>query len=87
MFNPSHPGDLIRESLDGLREETGQPLPLVDVAERLGTTPGTLAAILDRHQPVTPALAPRLAALLPNSTAEFWLRVQERYDLKGSAQA
>lgn len=84
MFNPSHPGDLIRESIDGLREETGQPLSLADVAERLGTTPGTLAAILDRHQPVTPALAPRLAALVPNTTAAFWLTVQERYDAKAS---
>jgi hypothetical protein len=38
MFNLSHPGDLIRESLDGLREETGKLPPLADVAERLGTT-------------------------------------------------
>lgn len=38
MFNPSHPGDLIQESLDGLREETGQLLPLTDVgnAGRIG---------------------------------------------------
>jgi addiction module HigA family antidote len=83
MFNPSHPGDLIRENLEGLRAEIGQPLLLADVAERLGTTPGTLAAILDRHQPVTPAMAPRLAALFPNSTAAFWLTVQERHDEKG----
>ena len=83
MFNPSHPGDLIRESLDGLREETGQLLPLADVAERLGTTPSTLAAILEGHQPVTPALAPRLAALFPNTTAAFWQTVQERHDRKG----
>ena len=80
MFNPSHPGDLIWESLDGLRAETGQPLPLADVAEQLGTTPGTLAAILDRQQPVTPALAPRLAVLFPNTTAAFWRTVQERHD-------
>jgi plasmid maintenance system antidote protein VapI len=59
MFNPPHPDDLIRESLDGLREETGQPLPLADVAERLGTTPDTLAAILDRQQPVTPVMGLR----------------------------
>ena len=82
MFNPSHPGDLIRESLDGLREETGQLLPLADVAERLGTTPGTLAAILNRYQSVTPAMAPRLAALFPNTTAAFWLTVQKRHDTK-----
>ena len=83
MFNPSHPGNLIQEDLDGLRAETGQPLPLAEVAQRLETTPSALAAILDGHQPVTPALAPRLAALIPPSTAEFWLTVQQRYDEKG----
>ena len=82
MFNPSHPGDLIRESLDGLREETGELLPLADVAERLGMTPSTLAAILEGHQPVTPTLAPRLAVLFPNTTAAFWLTVQERHDTR-----
>jgi addiction module HigA family antidote len=82
MFSPSHPGDLIQEGIDGLREETGQLLPLAEVAERLETTPDTLAAILDRHQPVTPALASRLVGLFPNTTAAFWLTVQERYDEK-----
>ena len=86
MFNPSHPGDLIRESLDGLREETGELLPLADVAERLGTTLSALTAILDKHQPVTPALAPRLAALFSNTTAAFWLKVQERHDEKAGAK-
>jgi addiction module HigA family antidote len=81
MFKPSYPGDLIWETLEGLCAETGQPL-LADVAERLGMPPSTLAAILDRHQPVAPALAPRLAALFRNPTAAFWLALQEHYDEK-----
>ncbi len=31
MFNPSHPGELVRETLDGLREETGQKLTIAEV--------------------------------------------------------
>lgn len=80
MFTPSHPGDLIRENLDGLRAETGQALVLADVATRLGTTPDALTAVLDRNGPVTPALAVRLAELFPNTTAAFWLAVQDRHD-------
>jgi hypothetical protein len=59
MFNPFYPGDLVRESLDGLCAATGQLLP--DVAERLEATLSTLAAICDQHQPITSALAPRIA--------------------------
>lgn len=73
-------GDLIWENLDELREETGQPLPLLEVAERLGTPPGTLMAILYWHQPITPALARRLASLFLITTAAYWLTVRERHD-------
>lgn len=81
MFKPSHPGDLIRETIEGLREETGQDLPLKAVAKMLGTTHHSLAAILDRRQSLTPELAWRLAAAFPHTTAEFWLTTQQRYNL------
>jgi len=86
MFNPSHPGDLVRENIEGLREETGAKLTLEEVAEALGTTRKTLSAILNRRQSVTPEMALRLAAAFQNSTAEFWLTVQERYDLAQARQ-
>ncbi len=81
MFNPSHPGDLIRDTIEGLREETGAKLTLEEVAEGLGTTRKTLSAILNKRQSVTPEMALRLAAAFRNTTAEFWLTMQERYDL------
>jgi len=81
MFSPAHPGDLIRETLDGLREETGTKLTLAEVAAGLGTTRKTLSAIINRRQSVTPEMAIRLAAAFRNTTAEFWLAAQERYAL------
>lgn len=81
LFDPAHPGELIRETLEGLREETGQKLTVADVATSLGTTRKTLPAIINCKQSVTPEMALRLAAALPNTTPEFWVRVQESYDL------
>jgi len=81
MFNPSHPGELIRETIEGLREETGEKLPIVEVAAGLGTTRKTLSAIINGKQSITPVMAIRLAAAFANTTPEFWLRVQENYDL------
>lgn len=81
LFDPAHPGELIRETLEGLREETGQKLTIAEVAEGLGTTRKTLSAIINGKQSVSPEMAIRFGAAFPNTTAEFWLKVQENYDL------
>lgn len=80
MFNPAHPGELIRETILGIREETGEKLPIEEFAKGLGTTRKTLSAIINGKQSVTPEMAIKLATGL-GSTAEFWLRAQENYDL------
>lgn len=81
MYDPAHPGELIRETLDGLREETGRKLTVKEVAEGLGTTRKTLSAIINGKQAITPEMAIKLSAAFKNTSAEFWLRVQENYDL------
>ena len=81
LFDPSHPGELIRETLEGIFEETGRKLTIAEVAEGLGTTRKTLSAIINGKQSVTPEMALRLGAAFANTTPEFWLTVQENYDL------
>jgi addiction module HigA family antidote len=81
MLNPAHPGELIRETIEGLREETGQRYTIEEVADALDTTRKTLSAILNMRQSVTPEMALKLAAAFQNTTADFWLTVQDRYDL------
>src|ERR1700760_3513349 len=81
MFNPAHPGELIRETIEGLREETGQPFTIEEVAKGLQNTRKTLSAIINGKQSVTPEMALKLSASFKNTTPEFWLRVQEAYDL------
>src|SRR5688572_24521659 len=81
LFNPAHPGELIRETIEALREETGKTLTMEEVAVGLGITRKTLSAIINAKQSVTPEMAIKLAAALKNTTAEFWLRVQDNYDL------
>ncbi|WKN40808.1 HigA family addiction module antitoxin [Tunicatimonas pelagia] len=87
MFNPAHPGELIRETIEGIREETGEKLPIREVAEGLGVSQKTLDAILNGRQSVTPIMALRLEKAFPNTDAMFWLRAQENYDLAQARQA
>lgn len=81
LFDPPHPGKVIRETLEGLREETALKLTIAQVAAGLCTTRKTLSAIINGKQSVTPEMAIRLAAGFPNTTPEFWLKLQENYDL------
>ena len=80
MFDPAHPGELIRETLEGLKEETGERLTVEQVANGLGTTRKTLSAIINGKQSISPEMAIRLSKAF-NTTAEFWLHAQESYDL------
>ncbi len=80
MYNPAHPGELIRETLTGLREETGKKLTIEEVAKGLGTTRKTLSAIINGKQSITPEMALRLSKAF-NASPEFWLHAQENYDL------
>jgi addiction module HigA family antidote len=81
MFDPSHPGDIIRETIEGLSEEHGRKYTVEEIAIGLGTTRKTLSALINCKQSVSPEMAIRLAAAFQNTTPEFWLRLQENYDL------
>jgi addiction module HigA family antidote len=81
MFNPAHPGELIKETIEALREEKGKPLTIEQIAKGLGTTRKTLSSIINGKQSVSPSMAFKLAASFTNTTPEFWLRVQNSYDL------
>jgi addiction module HigA family antidote len=80
MFDPAHPGELIRETLSGLEEETGKKLTIEQIAKGLGTTRKTLSAIINGKQSVSPEMSLRLSKAF-NTTPEFWLHAQESYDL------
>ena len=80
MFDPAHPGELIRETLAGLKEETGTKHTIEHVATGLGTTRKTLSAIINGKQSISPEMALRLSKAF-NTTAEFWLHAQGNFDL------
>lgn len=81
LFDPAHPGELVRETLRGLEEETGRKFTVQEIADGLGTTRKTLSSLLNGKQGVSPEMAIRLATAFANTTPEFWLKAQENYDL------
>ncbi|MCL2891390.1 MULTISPECIES: HigA family addiction module antitoxin [Enterobacterales] len=77
MFNPPHPGEVLRDYLDGVS--------ITDAANALQITRAQLSRILNGHAAITADMALRLAALLDTS-AEMWIDMQSEYALWQEAQ-
>jgi antitoxin HigA-1 len=71
-----HPGELLREDI---LPAVGRPK--TEIARLLGISRQTLYDILNEKQPVTPAMALRLARMF-GGNAESWTNLQRNYDLK-----
>src|ERR1700688_1453539 len=72
IFNPSHPGEVLKDYLGGMTVR--------EAAERLRVTRATLSRILNGHAGITAGMSLRLSAALGTSP-EFWLKMQVQYDL------
>ena len=75
MHNPPHPGEV----LGGLHIEPAG-LTVTAVSERLGVDRKTLSRIINKHSPVTVAMALRLGKGF-NTSPDLWLGLQQDYDL------
>jgi antitoxin HigA-1 len=75
MFNPPHPGEVLR---DGVLDGTG--ITVTEAARQLGVTRAALSRILNGRAGVSPDMAVRLGKWLDHSP-ESWLRMQMDYDL------
>lgn len=79
MYNPSHPGRIIRQRL--IEDEDGHKIDSVTVvAERLECHRNTLNRVINGSASVTPEMALALEQTGVGS-AEFWLSMQANYDL------
>jgi len=75
MFNPPHPGEVIRElCIDPLE------LSVTDAAKGLGVSRKTLSELLNGKSGISPLMAIRLSKGF-GGTPESWLKQQVAYDL------
>ena len=81
MFNPPHPGLVIREDV---LPDLG--LSVTDAASQLGVSRVTLSRVINGRAAISADMAIRFAQWLGGS-AETWLRAQAQYDLWHAGRA
>jgi antitoxin HigA-1 len=80
MYNPPHPGELIKEIyLEPFNISVRQ------LAEQLHVSPSSIARVISGKSSVSPDMAIRLSKVLGRS-AESWLQLQANRDLWEAAQ-
>jgi addiction module HigA family antidote len=73
MFNPSHPGEILREYM-------GDSLTVSALAAHLGVTRANLSMILNARSGISAPMSLKLDDAFGTSEG-FWLRLQTNYDL------
>jgi len=79
MFNPPHPGEILREDV---LPEMG--LTVTEAANQIGVSRVALSRVLNGHAAISPEMALRLEDWLGvenGGRAEIWLTQQLAYDL------
>lgn len=74
MFNPPHPGEILREYTNGL-EKT-----ITEIAIGLDISRKNFSLILNSHAGIGAEMAIKLSVAF-GTTPEFWLNIQKSYDL------
>lgn len=78
MFNPPHPGEVLREFLP-------DDMTIEEVARRLAISRVQLSRILNGHSAISADMSIRIG-LLTNTTPESWLTGQMKWDLWRAAR-
>lgn len=78
IFNPAHPGEVLRDYLGDMT--------IAEAAARLGVTRAHLSRILNGRAGVSAEMSLRLSEALGTSP-EFWLKMQMQYELWHAARA
>ena len=73
---PAHPGRILKNLYLGPLE-----ISVTKFAETLGVSRKAISQIINEHKSVTPEMAIRLSQAFPNTSAQFWLNLQNAYDL------
>jgi addiction module HigA family antidote len=81
MYNPAHPGAIIKDALEAI------PMTVGEFAAHIGVSRNTLSRILNEHAAVTPEMSIKVAEAFGQAQTDIWFRIQNTHDFWQAKQA
>jgi addiction module HigA family antidote len=81
MFNPPHPGLIIRDALESI------PMTVTEFAAHLGVARSTLSRVMNGRAGITADMSIRLSAAFGQKSPDLWFKMQNTYDFWQAAHA
>ena len=80
MFNPPHPGEVLKDALEGL------PMTITAFAAHIGISRVQLSRVLSGRAAITPELSIKLSQAFGQPTLNIWFKMQNKYDFWHASQ-
>jgi addiction module HigA family antidote len=74
MYNPPHPGRIIKDALPAI------PMTVAQFAKHIGIARGTLSRIINGRAGITPEMSIRLSQAFGQGQGDIWFLMQNDYD-------
>jgi addiction module HigA family antidote len=74
MFNPPHPGRVLKDVLPEI------PMTISEFAAHIGVSRVTLSRVINGRAGITPEMSIRLSQAFGQPSLDIWFRMQAKYD-------
>ena len=81
MYNPPHPGSIVKESLESI------PISVTEFAAYIGVARGTLSRVLNERAGITPEMSIKITQAFGLPSSDLLFRLQNKYDFWHASQA
>ena len=81
MFNPPHPGEILKEALESI------PMTVSQFAEHIGVSRVTLSRLVNCRAGFTPEMSIKLSQAFGQPSPDIWFKMQAKHDFWHAKQA
>jgi addiction module HigA family antidote len=81
MFNPPHPGRVIKDALESI------PMSVTDFADHIGVSRVALSRVINERAGVTPEMSMKISEAFGLASPDLLFRVQGDYDFWHASRA
>jgi addiction module HigA family antidote len=74
MFNPPHPGGIVKEALESI------PMTVTEFAEYIGVSRVALSRVLNGRAGITPEMSIKISQAFGQPSTDLWFKMQNAHD-------